>query len=69
MRAKTTSTEATERLSVSVEEAAGMLGVGRSSIFNLLNEGALASVKIGKRRLIPVVELRAFLERQVQRAS
>lgn len=69
MRAKKSSTEASERLSVSVEEAAEMLSIGRSSVFNLLNDGLLASLKIGKRRLIPVAELRAFLDRQAHRAS
>ncbi|MBP1772657.1 MAG: Helix-turn-helix domain [Holophagaceae bacterium] len=69
MRAKKSSTEASERLSVSVEEAAEMLSIGRSSVFNLLNDGLLASLKVGKRRLIPVAELRAFLDRQARRAS
>jgi len=57
-----------EPLAVSVEAAANMLGIGRSSVFNLLNDGSLASVKIGKRRLIAVAELRAFLDRQARRA-
>lgn len=69
MRAKKSSTEASERLSVSVEEAAEMLSIGRSSVFNLLNDGLLASLKVGKRRLIPVAELRAFLDRQARRAN
>ena len=62
-------TDGVEPLAVGVEVAADMLGIGRSSVFILLNDGLLASVKIGKRRLIPVAELRAFLDRQARRAS
>ena len=62
-------TDGAEPLAVGVEVAADMLGIGRSSVFILLNDGLLASVKIGKRRLIPVAELRAFLDRQARRAS
>jgi len=52
------------RLAHSVEEAAHALGIGRSLVFALLKDGKLKSIKIGKRRLIPVVELQAFLDRQ-----
>lgn len=37
---------------VDVAEAARILGVGRTTTYRLLNEGVLASVKIGRRRLI-----------------
>lgn len=53
-----------ERLSVTVKEAAGMLGVGRSLIFRLLAEGQLKGLLVGNRRLIPVHELKAFLQRE-----
>lgn len=65
---KKSTAEGGEPLAVGVEVAANMLGIGRSSVFNLLNDGLLASVKIGKRRLIAVAELRAFLDRQARRA-
>ncbi len=52
-----------DRIAVCVEEAAEMLGLGRSTVFELLKDGSLVSVKVGKRRLIPVRELSAFLER------
>ena len=69
MRSKKSSTEVPERLSVGIEEAAEMLGVGRSSVFGLVKDGLLRSIKIGKRRLIPLTELRAFLERQAHKAG
>jgi excisionase family DNA binding protein len=38
---------------VRVEEAARLLGVGRSTVYDLIRSGRLRSVKIGRRRLIP----------------
>ena len=35
-----------------IRDAAEALSVGRSTIYDLMNEGALQSVKIGQRRLI-----------------
>lgn len=46
-----------------VEAAAESLSIGRTGIFALIKSGALKSVKIGKRRLIPVAELEAFAAR------
>jgi excisionase family DNA binding protein len=59
-------TELSERpasaaLSVSVDEAAQLLGVGRTTVFTLLDEGAIRSVKVGNRRLVPRKALDEFL--------
>lgn len=51
------------RLAVGIEEAADLLGLGRSLLFRLIKEGQLRSVKVGKRRLIAVSELEAFMGR------
>lgn len=51
------------RLCLSVEEAARQLGLGRTSVFALIKSGDLASVAIGRRRVIPFVALEALLER------
>ncbi|RVW01316.1 helix-turn-helix domain-containing protein [Rhodococcus xishaensis] len=48
-----------------LESAAQRLGVGRSTLYGLMNSGQLRSVKIGKSRLIPesaICELVAKLE-------
>ena len=37
-----------------VEEAAQLLGIGRSLAYDLIRSGQLRSIKIGRRRLIPV---------------
>ena len=48
-------------LSVSVDEAAQLLGVGRTTVFTLLEEGTIRSVKVGNRRLVPRKALDEFL--------
>lgn len=63
MNARAQSSPPMDRLAVSVEEAAQMLGIGRSKVFELLKEGSLPSIRIGRRRLISCTEIRAFLER------
>ncbi len=59
-------TELSERpvgasLSVSVDEAARLLGVGRTTVFTLLDVGTIRSVKVGTRRLVPRKALDEFL--------
>jgi excisionase family DNA binding protein len=48
-------------LAVSPRRAAQYLGVGHDTIYQLLNQGRLRSVKLGRRRLIPLSELERFL--------
>lgn len=48
-------------LAVRPEMAARMIGVSRSTIYELLDEGLLESIKIGRARLILVASLRALL--------
>jgi excisionase family DNA binding protein len=50
-----------EPLAVSPGEAARLAGLGRTTIYSALGSGALKSIKIGKRRLIIVEALRAWL--------
>ena len=54
---------ATPQLSVSVEEAARLVGHSRSGIYEVIASGDLKAFKLGKRRLILVTELRAWIER------
>ena len=46
---------------VDVLEAGEILGVGRSTIYKLLDEGKLRSVKIGSNRRIWTKDLEAFM--------
>ena len=50
-------------LSFSVEDAATALGIGRSMTYQLIREGHLVAVKIGRRTLVPVKECEALLRR------
>ena len=48
-------------LLLSVEEAARLLGIGRTVAYRLLSQGELRSVKVGGRRLIPRVAVEIFI--------
>jgi excisionase family DNA binding protein len=48
---------------VNVKEARRLLGnLGRNKIYDLLSEGKLRSVKIGRHYLIPVTSIDDFLQ-------
>ncbi|TMB70446.1 MAG: helix-turn-helix domain-containing protein [Chloroflexi bacterium] len=57
-------TATVERVSLSVNEAAAALGVGRDLVFRALNSGTLKSFRIGGRRLILVDDLKDYAQRQ-----
>ncbi len=46
-----------EKLLVSVPEAGRILGVGRTSIYSLINDGKLDSRLIGRRRLVTTASI------------
>jgi excisionase family DNA binding protein len=52
-----------DRLLYSVEEAADLLGMGRTFMFHLLATGEIDSLKIGRRRKIPRDALARYIER------
>ncbi len=65
MQTHTTSDAASsEKLAVSTFRAAEIAGVGRTTIYEAITNGALKSVKIGKRRLIRLAALDAWLQAQ-----
>lgn len=43
-----------QRIAVSPTEAALMLGISRSKVYELMDGGQLRNIKLGGRRLIPV---------------
>jgi excisionase family DNA binding protein len=53
-----------EPLLVSVREAAKRLGLGRDTAYQLVREGRIHSVALGRKRLVPVAELARFVERE-----
>lgn len=52
-------------LLVSVEKAAELAGIGRSKFYEAVLAGEIASVKIGRRRLIPRSALDSYVARLV----
>lgn len=58
-----------EKLLLSPEEAAEVLGVARSTIYDLMRMRLLTSIKIGRRRLVPAAACRELVDRMVSEAS
>lgn len=50
-------------VSYCVEDAAKALGIGRTFVYNLIKDGKIKAVHIGRRTLIPVAEVEAFMSR------
>ena len=51
-----------EPLLLTVVEAAAMLGVGRTTMYELLARGDLVAVRIGRARRVRIVDLQLFVE-------
>ena len=54
----------TIKLVYSVDEATEEIGLGRTTLFELMASGELESVKVGRRRLIPGDALEGFAQRK-----
>jgi excisionase family DNA binding protein len=50
------------KLVYSVTEAAALLSVGRTTVYQLIGSGELRSVKIGTRRLVARRDLEAYVQ-------
>jgi excisionase family DNA binding protein len=58
-----------ERLVMTVPEAAELLGISRESAYKAARAGQLPTVTLGRRLLVPVARLNAFLGVDGQRTS
>ena len=58
----TTSLQKFEPLAYGIPDACRVSGMGRSWIYRAISEGRLASVTLGRRRLIKADSLRALIE-------
>lgn len=56
------SVEIGERLCLSISEAAAMIGISRNNAYELVRRGKLPVIELGKRKLIPKVQLMNMLE-------
>lgn len=53
---------------VSIETATKLLGIGRTTVYDLINRGELRSTKIGRRTLLAVEDIDAFVDRKLASA-
>ncbi len=60
-----------ERIFASIKETCGALGIGRSTIYRMINDGQLERVKLGRRSLIRISSIQALTagEKHVQLKS
>jgi excisionase family DNA binding protein len=55
-------TNADDRLLLTVDESCEMLHLSRPIVYQLINSGQLRSIKIGKARRIPIDGLRSYIQ-------
>lgn len=51
-----------QSFTISISQTALALSLGRTSIYALINEGRLETLKVGRRRLVKTESLRHFVE-------
>jgi excisionase family DNA binding protein len=56
-----------ERRALSVMETARAVGLSRATIYRLIEQKRLATLKIGSRRLVPVGEIDALLAKAIMK--
>ena len=54
-------------LAVGVEQVPGLTGIPRTTVFQMIREGELASVKVGRRRLVLIDTLKQVLKQRERR--
>jgi excisionase family DNA binding protein len=50
-----------QRITISVDEAMSAIGVGKTLLYELLNDGSLRSIKVGKKRLVIVESIHEWI--------
>ena len=53
-----------ETIAASVNETARSLGLGRTKVYELINDGKLSTIKIGRRTLVKADSIRALIDTQ-----
>jgi excisionase family DNA binding protein len=48
-----------------IPEACARVGIGRTMMYQLINEGKIKPVKVGRRTLIPETELKKLISGQI----
>lgn len=52
---------AASRLCLTTDEAAGQLHISRSKLYQLLRDGTIPHIKVGRKILIPSAELKEWI--------
>lgn len=53
-----------EPIAVRIPQAARILGIGRSTLYQFISSGEIETIKVGRSTLIPTISLRQFVERR-----
>lgn len=59
----------TEPLANPIPEVCRRLGIGRSTVYELMGSGQLKAIKIGQRTLIPESELQRFVAERLEQCA
>jgi excisionase family DNA binding protein len=60
--------ESEEDRGYSLEDAARRIGVGRSMVYELIASGELDAIRIGRRRIVPGMAIRAYMKAKIEEA-
>ena len=52
-----------EAITTSIKDTAKALGLGRTSVYQLIRDGRLETLKLGRRTLVKVESIRGLLDR------
>jgi len=52
-----------------VEEVADILHIGRSTVFNLIKEKKIQSIKLGRSRRVPLDAMKAYVNELIRESS
>jgi excisionase family DNA binding protein len=50
-----------QRITISVDEAMSATGIGKTMLYELLNDGSIRSILVGKRRLVIVQSIHEWI--------
>lgn len=58
-----------ERLAYPVREAAVLMGIGKSKVYELINQGELDFLLMGNHKLVPKASIVAYIESLTRKAA
>jgi excisionase family DNA binding protein len=54
------------RLLLSPEEAAEVLSISRSSVYELVQDGEISAIHVGRNLKLPMAEIEAYVQRKIE---